>query len=175
MDFYNAMIAERENSTINQEVLESGKVKTSSGTGEAKVEEIGLYNVQGERIECACVGDTVELRVDVKVYKKIKALVMGYGIKDRLGQDMYGTNTWFTEQVIKNPSINSEYRFIISFPINLGVGSYSIVVALHEGDTHLSANYDWVDLALVFNVVNVGKKQFSGCNWLEPKIVVEEK
>ena len=64
--------------------------------------------------------------------------------------------------------------FKISFPVNLGVGSYSIQTALVDRDTHLTANYEWVDLALVFNVINIDKTHFAGCLWNEPSISIEE-
>ena len=40
------------------------------------------------------------------------------------------------------------------FPaLNLGVGSYSVSAALHAGDQHTLANFDWWDRALVFQVL----------------------
>ena len=147
---------------------------SSSGTGEARVEEIVLYNSKSEMIEITGVGEQVELRVKVKVYHSIENLVLGYGIKDRLGQVMYGTNTWHTEQVINAPQVGDEYLFRIAFPANFGVGSYSVQISLVDRDTHLTANYDWRDMALVFNVINMNKIHFAGCLWNEPKILVEE-
>ena len=173
-DFYNAIIAEKENSTVEVKKLDNNKVQTSSGTGEAKVEEIALYNLKNEVVEVVGVGESVELRVKVKVYQPIETLVFGYGIKDRLGQVMYGTNTWHTEQVINQPKPGSEYLFKLAFPVNLGIGSYSIQTALVDRDTHLTANYEWVDLALVFNVINIDRTQFAGCLWNEPSISIEE-
>ena len=174
MDFYNALVAERENSTVKQEVMEDGKVQTISGTGEATVEEIGLYDAKGEMVEFVGVGDPLELRIKVKVHQDIESLVLGYGIKDRLGQVMYGTNTWHTNQMIENPTAGSIYVFILNFPANFGVGSYSIQTALVDKDTHMAANYEWRDLALVFNVVNIEKAQFAGSLWNEPIIKVEK-
>ena len=173
-DFYNAIIAEKENSTVEVKKLESGKKQTISGTGEARVEEIALYNSQGELAEFVGVGEKVELRVKVKVYQTVETLVLGYGIKDRLGQVMYGTNTWHTQQVINHPQAGEQYQFVISFPANFGVGSYSIQTALVDRDTHLTANYEWRDLALVFNVININKIQFTGCLWNEPDILIKE-
>jgi len=172
-DFYNAIIAEKEDSTIEVTQLDNGKAQTSSGTGEAKVEEITLYNSKGEMAEVVGVSEQVELRVKVKVYQAIETLVLGYGIKDRLGQVMYGTNTWHTGQAIIHPQRDDEYLFRIAFPANFGVGSYSVVIALHDRDSHMTANYDWRDLALIFNVINIGKIRFTGCNWMEPEIIVE--
>jgi len=173
-DFYNAIIAEKENSTVEVKQLESGKVQTSSGTGEAKVEEIGLYNNKGDAVEVIGVGDQVELRVTVKVCQEIETLVLGYSIKDRLGQVMYGTNTWHTEQIINHPQAGDRYMFKIAFPANFGIGSYSVQTALVDRDTHLTANYEWIDLALVFNVININKIFFLGCLWNESTILIEE-
>lgn len=130
MDFYNALVAERENSKVEQIVHEDGKVETISGTNEATVEEIGLYDERGEIVEFVGVGDPVELRITVKVHEDIDSLVLGYGIKDRLGQVMYGTNTWHTRQTIEHPAAGEKYSFVLAFPVNLGVGSYSIQTAL---------------------------------------------
>jgi lipopolysaccharide transport system ATP-binding protein len=172
-DFYNALIAEKENSTVKVTKLENGRTQTSSGTGEAKIEEVALYNSRGEVAEIVAVGEQVELQVKVKVYQAIDTLVLGYGIKDRLGQVIYGTNTWHTEQVINAPKAGNEYLFKIAFPVNFGTGGYSVQLALVDRDTHLTANYDWRDLALVFNVININKTYFEGCLWNEPKILIE--
>lgn len=171
-DFYNALIAEKENSTVEVIKLENGKTQTSSGTGEAKVEEIALYNSKGDVAEIVGVGEHAELHIKVKIYQEIETLVLGYAIKDRLGQVIYGTNTWHSKQVIDKPQLGNKYLFIVKFPVNLGVGGYSVALALHDKDTHLSANYDWRDLALTFHVINIDKSQFSGCSWFESTINV---
>lgn len=175
MDFYNALIAEKDNSTVKQTTNKNGRVETLSGTSEATVEEIGLYNSQNELVEFVGVGDLVELRIIAKVHKDIEKLVLGYAVKDRLGQVMYGTNTWHTKQIIENAEAGSVYEFVLSFPANLGPGSYSIQTALVDSDTHLTKNYEWRDLALVFNVVNIDKTHFAGSSWNEPLIRIEKK
>jgi lipopolysaccharide transport system ATP-binding protein len=174
MDYYNALIADIENSNVEQVATEDGRTQTVSGTGEAAVSEIGLYNAVGERIEVVRVGEPVELRIAVRVNRNIESLVLGYGIKDRLGQVMYGTNTWHTRQIIQAPKAGESYTFSITFPANFGVGSYSIQTALVDRETHLTANYEWRDLAAVFSVVNVDKFVFVGSLWNEPVIKIEK-
>lgn len=172
-DFYNALIAEGENSTVEVDRLDNGKLRVTSGTGEARIVEIDLYNGRGEPVQFVGVGEPVELRIKVRVYRPVETLVLGYGIKDRVGQVMYGTNTWYTGQAIRNPRPGDEYSFAISFPANLGVGSYSIETALTDRETHLTANYEWREMALMFNVINVDKTPFAGCLWNEPRIEIE--
>ncbi|MFH1155351.1 MAG: ABC transporter ATP-binding protein [Pseudomonadota bacterium] len=171
-DYYNALIAKKENSTLEVRELASGKKQTVSGTGQTRVKQISFHNSKGELAEYVLVGELAELRIRVHVHDNLDTLVLGFAIKDRLGQTIYGTNTWHTKQIIQNPVKDSEYEFSIFFPINLGVGSYSVTTALHDLENHLTGNYEWRDLALVFNVINSEKSQFVGCLWMEPVIKV---
>ena len=175
MDFYNALIADKENNKIEQNTKENGKIETSSGTGEATVQEINLYNSEGKVVDHIGVGNKIELRIKVRANKDIDSLVLGYSIKDRLGQIMYGTNTWHTKQIIKQAKAGSIYYFTITFFANLGPGSYSIQTALHDNVDHMSQNYEWRDLALVFNIINKDKTLFAGSSWIEPVIKIVNK
>ena len=64
MDYYNALIAERENDTVRQAELENGKVQTVSGTGEASVLDIALVDRNGERVEVVDEGGAKGADVD---------------------------------------------------------------------------------------------------------------
>lgn len=175
MDFYNAMLAEKESSNVRQERLADGKVQTVSGTGEATVCDIALLNELGERVEIVDVGSAVTLQVKVAIHATIPRLVLGYMIKDRLGQPMYGTNTHLKELPLDGVQPGEEITYRFRFPMNLGPGSYSVATALVSSDTHLVNNYEWRDLALVFNVMNMKREHFVGCTWLDPVIDIERK
>jgi len=172
MDFYNALIAEKENVTVDVRRLEDGRLQTRSGTGEAAVTDIALLDAGGKRVEYVDVGQTVTLHIEVFVRAPLPRLVLGYGIKDRLGQVMYGTNTDLKELALSNVAANSRLQYDIVFPANLGPGSYSIETALTSSNTHLVDNYEWRALALVFNVVNIDKPHFEGCAWIDPDISI---
>lgn len=172
MDYYNAMLADKQNQQITQIVLDTGKTKTISGTGEITVQEIYLLDENDNVVDTVNVGQTVTLKVIAKANEKLDKLVFGYSIKDRVGQVMYGTNTELEKQVIYDIKANQEIVYLCKFNMNLGVGSYSIQTALVSSDTHLDNNYEWVDLAFVFNVVNINKPYFAGCAWLHPKIEI---
>ena len=172
MDFYNALIAEKENSKVEQKVMGNGKVQTTSGTGEATVLEILLLNDCGEPVEFVGVGATVTLQVKVLAKASVPCLVMGYMIKDRLGQPIYGTNTYHMNMPLYDLKRGDSVEYRFTFPVNLGPGSYSVTVALSSSETHLANNYEWRDLALLFTVANINQKIFVGCNWLEPQLEV---
>lgn len=172
MDYYNALLAGHQNQEVKQEVTVSGVKQTISGTGEATVDGIGFYNQDGKQIEAIDVGQSVTLKVIVKVHTDIPRLILGYGIKDRLGQVVYGTNTDLKKQPIVNAVAGSTHLFDISFQANLGPGSYSVQTALVSTDSHLVNNYEWRDLATVFHVININKPHFVGCAWIDPQIEI---
>lgn len=175
MDYYNAMIAERDNQTVVQHTHESGKVQTISGSGEATVRDIALLNQKGEPAEVHDVGTLVTLCVKVAIHGAIPNLTLGYRIKDRLGQNIFGTNTHHKQQVLAPAEAGEEITFRFAFPLNLGPGSYSIATSLHSADTHLVDNYEWRDLALVFTVMNMSHGYFEGSTWLDPVVAIERK
>ncbi|AIO31262.1 ABC transporter family protein [Burkholderia cenocepacia] len=166
MDYYNAMLADRKDHEVRQEKLESGAVQTVSGTGEAVIDSVELLDESGQTIEVAGVGQPVALRVKVRCVEAIPELVVGYMIKDRLGQTVFGTNTYHLKQVLVDLAAGQSVELRFEFTANLGVGSYSVSVALHTGDAHLANNYQWRDRALVFNVVNIKMQDFVGVAWL---------
>lgn len=174
MDYYNALIAEKENTEIKVKSLEDGRVQTTSGTGEAKVEDIQLLDMDGSSIKLVNVGNPISIDIKVKVYANIPTLVLGYMIKDRLGQTMYGTNTWHTGQTMSGLVAGDLLTYRIRFPMNLGPGTYSISTALVSTETHLANNYEWRDLSYVFEVANIDRTKFVGSSWLHPTIEVEQ-
>lgn len=170
MDFYNALIAQKENSTVQLRELEDGSVQTRSGSGEASIESVSLHNTAGDLIEFVSVGENVSLRINTKINSAIPELVVGYLIKDRLGQPVFGTNTHHLGCKIESLQADETVNYSFNFAATLGVGSYSVAVALHTLDSHLSRNYEWMDLTLVFTVVNISQNEFVGLNWMPPSV-----
>lgn len=175
MDYYNALLAAKQNQKVQQKTTAEGKIQTVSGTGEAEVSKIHLLDQNHNIVEFVNVGQPIILRIEVKVKTDIPRLVLGYGIKDRLGQVLYGTNTDFKNKAIDNVKSGSTLVYDFSFKANIGPGSYSIQTALVSTDSHLVNNYEWRDLALLFNVINIDKTKFIGSTWLDPDIEVYEK
>jgi lipopolysaccharide transport system ATP-binding protein len=172
MDLYNALIAARENATVTVTRTDDGRARTVSGTGEATVESLVLCDPAGAPLEFVNVGADVELRLRVRTLVDVPRLVLGYMIKDRLGQAVYGTNTHHTRQALESVAAGSVVDFRIRFPMNLGPGTYSVSTALVSSDTHLERNYEWRDLALIFTVANLDKPVFVGSAWVPPQIEV---
>jgi lipopolysaccharide transport system ATP-binding protein len=170
MDFYNAMIAQKENSKIEQAVLDSGRVQTISGSRDATIESVVLQNREGHRVEVVDVGEYVVLKIKARVNANLPQIVLGYLIKDRFGQPIFGTTSVDHKISLLNLKLGDEIAFTVRFQMNIGPGTYSVSTALALGKTHLEGNLEWRDLALTFSVVNVSQTPFIGVSWIEPDI-----
>ena len=168
MDYYNAMLADHQNQSVRQESLENGKIQTVSGSGEVKVAGVSLRDTSGQEIEVVRVGQTIRLLISAYCQTDIPELVVGYMIKDRLGQPVFGTNTYHLGHKLYDQPSGKTIDYEFEFDANIGPGTYSITVALHTADTHLEKNYEWRDQSLIFSVVNIDKVFFSGTAWIHP-------
>jgi lipopolysaccharide transport system ATP-binding protein len=172
MDYYNAILADHQNQEVQQKLTSDGKIQTISGTGEASVKNIALLDDGGKVVEVVDVGQKVVLRIEVQSHEPIERLVLGYSIKDRLGQVIFGTNTDLTNQPVYAVRSGESICFDIHFHTNLGPGTYSIQTALVSTETHLVNNYEWCDLATIFTVVNYSHSHFAGTAWIPPRIEI---
>ncbi len=174
-DFYNARVASRENEkqAVLQQRGESGWLTTRSGSFEAQISSLTLLDAETEApLSVVPVGRTLILRAVVEIKADIPQLVLGYMLRDRTGHVVWGTNSWHTGQQIQDLRAGSRVIFDLSFPGRLGPGSYSFSPALVSTDTHLVNNYEWIDNALVFDVVNNDHLYFIGTNWLDGKFTI---
>jgi lipopolysaccharide transport system ATP-binding protein len=173
MDYYNALIADKENTKVLQHETPEGKVQTVSGSGEVAFGDVALRDASGEAVETVTTGEPLALEVDIDVRLPIESLVVGYMIKDRLGQPVFGTNTFHLQRMHGPLAAGDRVKFRFSFPANLGEGSYSIAVAAHDSETHITRNYEWRDLAVVFKVLNTRLPRFVGSAWLPTTVDIE--
>jgi len=168
MDYYNALLADRHNQGVQQNPTPEGKVQTVSGSGEVQIACMALLNAAGQPIELVSVGEPLTLRIVAQCRTPVPALVVGYMIKDRLGQAVFGTNTHHMQRVLHDLPTGQEVEYAFDFAANFGPGSYSIAVACHASAAHTSKNYIWIDHALVFSVVNASQPEFVGLAWVPP-------
>lgn len=173
MDFFSAMIAEREQNTIRQERLANNRIRTISGTGEASIAEVLLLNEQGKPIEVVETGTPVTLRVSVDIHTDLERLVLGFMIKDRMGQAIYGINTHRIHRPLEHLRTGERIVYSYSFNADLGKGNYSVALSLSRLDSHLDKNYEWRDFALIFHVINTRKPDFVGCASLDAQLEIE--
>jgi len=177
VDYYNVMIADRENdkaaANIDQTRGEDGWLKTRSGTLEISVTKLELLDAETHNVVgVARAGQRLLLRLEASTTALIPSLVLGYMLRDRTGHLVWGTNTWHTKQILLNLEAGQTVVYETQFTCSLGPGSYSFSPALTASDTHLDKNYEWQDNALVFDVVNTDHHFFIGTNFLDARFVI---
>ena len=173
LDYYNALISKKQDVQISQITLQNGKTATVSGNKKACIKNVEILDTTGKKIQNLEVGKKIKLKVTVLANENLPSLVLGYQIKNRFSQVVYGTNTYHLKQALKNLKKGEEYDFSFEFDANLGVGSFSVTIALHDSDNHLQNNYEWRDNAIIFNVVNFSKPDFVGLAYLEPSLEIK--
>ncbi|EXL07029.1 sugar ABC transporter ATP-binding protein [Brucella anthropi] len=176
VDYYNAMIAAKENilDGVEQSRRDDGWLVTRSGTFEAVISNLKLFDsISNDEVNIITVGQKVYAQAVISINQSLDRLVLGYMLRDRSGHVVWGSNTWHTKQELTSLRSGDSIVIRMYFTGNLGVGSYSLSPALVSSDTHLDRNFEWIDNALVFEVVNTDKPSFIGSSFLDAEFVIE--
>jgi lipopolysaccharide transport system ATP-binding protein len=177
-DYYNALLAlknqqditiieqkpESQNNrmSIIQEQSNDNNTLRAYRTGNRQIEIIDSYIlVNGLRTELIESGRFVDVCIEALAHRDVPNVTFGILIKDRLGNDIFGTNTYHLNKKI---SIKENEKISIKFSghLNIGHGEYTLTVGAHTEDTHLSVCYDWLDKILMFRVIPDIKYSFIG-------------
>ncbi|MGQ9427456.1 ABC transporter ATP-binding protein [Gilvimarinus sp. F26214L] len=172
MDYYNAALADQTRSLIQIDKQLHGGSRTTSGTREVVVTSVRLIDENGTPVEMLHTGQRVKLEISVIAKADVPSLVLGFLIRDSLGQHIYGVNTYRLGEQLEGVKQGSRFVFAFEFPANLGKGHYSISLSLSGADSHLGGNYEWTDRALLFHVVNTSHEDFVGCSWLGATVAI---
>lgn len=173
MDYYNALLADVEGNQIKQVRSESGALQTVSGSGLATIERIRLLNAAGDVVQQVTVGQKLRLSIEAKALADLPQMVVGFMIKDKLGQPIFGINSFYLESVCQALVPGQCVVHHFDFEANLGIGTYSIAVALTRDRSHVDENFEWRDLALVFEVLNGEQPIFAGCAWIPTTMSID--
>jgi lipopolysaccharide transport system ATP-binding protein len=124
----------------------------SYGKGHAFIESVQLVDARGMPLSWVVGGEEVSLIIDCKFKSDVFSPIVGFYMKDRLGQYLFGDNTYI--QYRSTPlEIQSgqtlETRFNFRMPV-FPVGEYSICAAIAEGTQHEHVQHHWIHDALTF-------------------------
>lgn len=161
-DYYNAMIARKEEDEGIEQVERDGRIVTRSGSRDAEIVAVELRAADGAARATFAVGESVVLACRVRTRQTMPSPTVGFLIRDRLGNDVFGSNTFHQGLPHETCAAGDELTARFALELNLGVGSYSVTVALHTEHAHVAANFDWWDRALVFEIVPGGGAGFTG-------------
>lgn len=135
-------------------VFNSASFLEGFGTGKATVEQVELVDDEGNAYAWVVGGEKARLCVVCHVNAAIGSPIVGFLVRDRHGQEIFGDNTWLVYgkkygSLQAGDTLVTTFEFIM--PI-LAPGEYYITAAIAEGTPEEHIQHHWRHEALAFTV-----------------------
>jgi lipopolysaccharide transport system ATP-binding protein len=124
----------------------------SFGKGGAQITSVEFLDQNGYPLSWIVGGEQVTLRVIAKIHETLDAPIVGFYIKDRLGQILFGDNTYLSYLDVPlscEPGNEIEATFSFFMPI-LFQGNYSVTVSVANGTQEVHTQQHWMYDAIIF-------------------------
>lgn len=124
----------------------------SFGQGAAQITDVELLDSNGAPLSWIVGGEEVTLRVEVLAQQHLDSPIVGFFIKDKLGQNLFGDNTYLSyldSPVVCEPGHYLKAEFTFYMP-RLAAGDYSITVAIANGTQDVHVQHHWIHDAIFF-------------------------
>ena len=162
---YVGYVLERQQVPGRDEVDETPKGSFRHGDGTSRIQTVEMINAAGENRNAFTAGEHVVIRVTARFECDCDNPVAGILIRNRLGIDVYGTNTKIegihTGSFLRGETLEIDF----GLDCNLTRQEYTLTVATQHSD---GTSQDWLDDALQFTVMDT--KEIAGLVNLRPSI-----
>lgn len=120
------------------------------GSGMARIVDVGLYDDAGNALSLTEGGEIVRLRISARMEHDLDGLIFGFYVKDRLGQRLFGDNTFLSTSASSvagaaGDLLAAEFRFRMP---RMPMGSYLVDVAIASGTQESHTQHHWLHDAL---------------------------
>ena len=121
------------------------------GTGDAKIISCRLLDDTDVNLVLLDRSQQVTLEVKCTAFKDIQHPILGFFVRDRLGQPLFGENSlqWAQNWLSVNPEQVQILRFSFTMPL-LATGEYTLGVALGAGTQEKHVQHHWIYDAYAF-------------------------
>jgi lipopolysaccharide transport system ATP-binding protein len=126
------------------------------GAQGASIFDVQLQNERGERVSILEGGEIVRLQVRVELKQSLGNVIVGFYVKDRLGQRLFGDNSYIAcreSPVGGDAGERLSASFVFRMPV-MPSGSYMIDAAVASGDQHDHTQQHWIHDALEFRAMD---------------------
>ena len=126
----------------------------SFGKKECEILDVVLFDEANNALNWLVGGECVKLRIKCVFHNDINLPIIGFIVKDKLGQHLFGDNTYLTymkDEIAFNQGDVVTAEFVFRMPI-LNIGKYSIATAIAAGTQEDHVQHHWLHDALVFEV-----------------------
>ncbi len=124
-------------------------------SGKAQIISVRILNIDGQEIPTLLGGELVNLEIIAEAKESIYSPILGWFVKDRLGQPLFGEHTYTYVNVPllvnANEMIKASFKFQIPLLSN---GEYTITVSIAEGNPVEHKQHHWLHDAIVFKVAS---------------------
>ena len=153
-DYYNAMIAaKKKNLEIRQSEGAGGRIQTRSGNKRVVISAFEIMDEREIPSRAFVVGAGIKLSCVLEFRETVHSPTVGFLIRDRLGNSVFGTNTFHLGLNAQTFERRERGEFIFDIKLDLAPGRYSVTLATHAADNHTIENFDWVDNLIAFEVI----------------------
>jgi lipopolysaccharide transport system ATP-binding protein len=136
------------------EIFQFKKTQEDFGAGGAEIITVQLQDGNGAPLSWVVGGTDVILEIKCQAQVDICSPIIGFQFHDKLGQIIFGDNTYITyadSPVFINNGEEFRGKFKFRFPI-LPSGDYSLTVAVANGSQNEHTQMHWVNDAIVVKV-----------------------
>ncbi|MFB9867333.1 ABC transporter ATP-binding protein [Vreelandella sulfidaeris] len=134
------------------EVFKFNPTASSFGSGNARITNVQFLNEAKSPFAWIVGGEDVLLTVEVENKEELFGPIVGFFVKNKLGQEVFGDNTFLSYQdknIVCPPNSKITANFYFQMP-RLAVGDYSLTIAIAEGTQHEHIQHHWIHDALMF-------------------------
>jgi lipopolysaccharide transport system ATP-binding protein len=126
------------------------------GYGSAVIEHVEMLDSKGQPAGVLDGGEIVELVIHARSREDIDQPIVGFYLKNALGQALFGDNTYLTcldrpARLAAGKPLEARFRFQMPY---LPAGDFSIAVAIADGTQQDHTQHHWLEAALFFKVQN---------------------
>lgn len=121
------------------------------GDGGARVEAVGFFDLDGKPVNQFGGGEIVRLRIRAVAERALASPIIGFFIKDRLGQQIIGKHTWREEAPAEAVAPGERLEAVFEFRApHFPRGRYTVDVAVADGSHLEHVQAAWVYDVLAF-------------------------
>lgn len=121
------------------------------GDGGARIEAVGFFDLDGQPLRQFGGGELVRLRISAVAERALPRPIIGFFIKDRLGQQIIGKNTWKEDAPAPAAATGDRVEGVFEFRMpHFPLGRYTVDVAVADGSHVEHVQAVWVYDVLTF-------------------------
>jgi len=146
---YIGLVLEKQQAT--EERQQRFEASFRHGDGVSEILGVDLLNSAGDSVGAVSSGEPVTVRVHSRFHHAACDPMVGILIRNRIGMDVYGTNTRIEKKHLGSYQAGDEIQVDFHFECWLTPQSYTLTVATQNPD---GSSHDWLDDVISFEVVD---------------------